>query len=75
MALDSGASRVMNSALERTRATRPNLRKSEAKVADLGLADPARILESSLARAAQFAGVSRNAKSLTQKFVALSRAA
>ncbi|MGC2782927.1 MAG: MurR/RpiR family transcriptional regulator, partial [Roseiarcus sp.] len=49
----------MNSALERTRATRPTLRKSEAKVADLVLADPARILDSSLAGVAELAGVSQ----------------
>jgi RpiR family carbohydrate utilization transcriptional regulator len=51
--------RSVNSALERTRATRPTLRKSEAKVADLVLADPARILESSLAGVAELAGVSQ----------------
>ena len=49
----------MNSALERTRATRPTLRKSEGKVADLVLSDPARILESSLAGVAELAGVSQ----------------
>ncbi|HSU98521.1 MAG TPA: MurR/RpiR family transcriptional regulator, partial [Roseiarcus sp.] len=49
----------MNSALERTRATRPALRKSEAKVADLVLADPARVLDSSLAQVAGLAGVSQ----------------
>jgi RpiR family transcriptional regulator, carbohydrate utilization regulator len=41
------------------RAVRSSLRKSEAKVADLVLADPAQILESSLAEAASLAGVSQ----------------
>ena len=50
--LESGPRHSGVSALERVRAVRPSLRKSEAKVADLVLADPARILESSLAEIA-----------------------
>jgi RpiR family carbohydrate utilization transcriptional regulator len=57
--LESGPRHSGVSALERVRAVRPSLRKSEAKVADLVLADPARILESSLAEAASLAGVSQ----------------
>jgi len=57
--LESGARHSGVSALERVRAVRPSLRKSEAKVADLVLADPARILESSLAEAARLAAVSQ----------------
>jgi RpiR family carbohydrate utilization transcriptional regulator len=45
--------------LENVRAARPALRKSEAKVADLVLADPFRILEASVAEAARLAGVSQ----------------
>lgn len=54
-----GAPRSPNSALEAVRASRSALRKSEAKVADLVLAAPARILESSLAETAKLAGVSQ----------------
>ena len=57
--MESGAPRLLNSALEKTRATRPNLSKSEGKVADLILANPARILDSSLAEVAELAGVSQ----------------
>ena len=57
--LESGPRHSGVSALERVRAVRPSLRKSEAKVADLVLADPARILESSLAEAARLAAVSQ----------------
>ena len=51
--------RHFGNALERVRATRLSLRKSEGKVADLVLADPARILESSFAGLASLAGVSQ----------------
>src|SRR6202034_4951011 len=57
--LESGPRHSGVSALERVRAVRPSLRKSEAKVADRVLADPGRILESSLAEAATLAGVSQ----------------
>ena len=55
----SGSPHSPNSALETVRASRSVLRKSEAKVADLVLAAPARILESSLAETAKLAGVSQ----------------
>jgi RpiR family carbohydrate utilization transcriptional regulator len=57
--LEPAPRRSPNSALERVRATRLSLRKSEAKVADLVLADPARILELSLAGLAALTGVSQ----------------
>ena len=57
--LEPPVRRPLSGALERVRATRLSLRKSEAKVADLVLADPARILESSLAELATLAGVSQ----------------
>jgi RpiR family transcriptional regulator, carbohydrate utilization regulator len=57
--LEPAVRRSPSGALERVRATRLSLRKSEAKVADLVLADPARILECSLAELAALAGVSQ----------------
>jgi RpiR family transcriptional regulator, carbohydrate utilization regulator len=57
--LEPAVRRSPSGALERVGATRLSLRKSEAKVADLVLADPARILESSLAELAALAGVSQ----------------
>ena len=57
--MEPAVRRSPSGALERVRATRLSLRKSEAKVADLVLADPARILESSLAELAALAGVSQ----------------
>jgi RpiR family transcriptional regulator, carbohydrate utilization regulator len=57
--LEPAVRRSPSGALERVRATRLSLRKSEAKVADLVLADPARILELSLAGLAALAGVSQ----------------
>ncbi len=45
--------------LEIVRAARATLRKSDAKVADLVLADPSRILEKSVGEAAALAGVSQ----------------
>jgi RpiR family transcriptional regulator, carbohydrate utilization regulator len=45
--------------LERVRAALPELRKSDAKVAALVLAEPARVLESTIAEAAERAGVSQ----------------
>lgn len=51
--------RLSANALEAVRAVRATLRKSEAKVADLVLAEPFRILEMSVAEAARQAGVSQ----------------
>ena len=48
-----------SNALEMVRAALPELRKSDAKVARLVLADPSRILETSVSEAAQLAGVSQ----------------
>jgi RpiR family transcriptional regulator, carbohydrate utilization regulator len=56
---ESGAQRSPSDALERVRAARAGLRKPDAKVADLVLANLARVLESSLAETAELAGVSQ----------------
>lgn len=57
--LDTAARRSSKNALEMVRTARPMLRKSDAKVADLILADPFRILETSVSAAAKLAGVSQ----------------
>jgi len=51
--------RSSKNALEMVRTALPTLRKSDAKVADLVLADPFRILETSVGEAARLAGVSQ----------------
>ena len=55
----SGGRRPTTNALEMVRAALPMLRKSDAKVARLVLADPLRILETSVGEAAHLAGVSQ----------------
>ena len=50
---------MSKNALEMVRAALPTLRKSDAKVAQLVLADPFRILDTSLGEAANLAGVSQ----------------
>ncbi len=51
--------RPTQNVLELVRASLPNLRKSDAKVAALVLAEPAQVLESTIAEAAARAGVSQ----------------
>lgn len=51
--------RPTRNVLETVRAALPDLRRSDAKVAALVLADPAQVLESTLAEAARRAGVSQ----------------
>ncbi len=53
------ARRPTRNVLETIRAALPDLRRSDAKVASLVLADPAQVLESTLAEAAGRAGVSQ----------------
>ncbi len=55
---DAALRRARN-ALEMVRTALPGLRRSDAKVANLVLADPFRVLESSVAEAASLAGVSQ----------------
>ena len=55
----SGARRPVTNVLEIVRAALPDLRKSDAKVAGLVLADPFRILETSIAELASLAEVSQ----------------
>src|SRR5689334_20836229 len=54
-----GQPAVRQNILEVVRGLRDGLRKSERKVADLGLAQPARVLNATLAEAAAGAGVSQ----------------
>ena len=55
----AGSRRPIKNVLEMVRAAMPDLRKSDSKVAKLILADPFRILETSLAEAARLADVSQ----------------
>ncbi len=50
---------AVQNVIEATRAAYRNLRKSEHKVADTGLADPRRVLTATLAQAAELAQVSQ----------------
>ena len=59
MLQEAGTRRSPKNALEMVRTALPTLRKSDAKVANLVLADPFRILETSVAEAATLAGVSQ----------------
>ncbi len=59
MLQEAGTRRSPKNALEMVRTALPALRKSDAKVANLVLADPFRILETSVAEAATLAGVSQ----------------
>ena len=59
MLQEVGTRRSPKNALEMVRTALPALRKSDTKVANLVLADPFRILETSVAEAATLAGVSQ----------------
>ena len=59
MPQDAATRRATKNALEMVRTALPALRKSDAKVASLVLADPFRILDTSLGEAAKLAGVSQ----------------